>query len=109
MERSNVQFKCGKWQAPKPMFSFFVMFDREFAQDNPAEFETPTAGYWLLNAGIKGNWQTKIERSFLALQANNLLPTTDNYYDHLSKILRNMAFTILAEISLFIKYPFSIH
>ena len=63
--------------------SFFIMAEEHFAQDHPAEFETPTGTYWLLNAGISGNWQTKDRTLILSITGNNLL--NRNYYDHLSR------------------------
>jgi iron complex outermembrane receptor protein len=62
---------------------FFVMTEEHFAQDHPAEFETPTDAYWLLNAGINGNWQTKDRTFIFSITGNNLL--NRNYYDHLSR------------------------
>ena len=86
---------------------FFVMTEDHFAQHHPAEFETPTASYWLLNAGINGNWQTKNRTIILSISGNNLL--NKNYYDHLSRFkdygIHNMGRNIVVHMSL----PFFIH
>ncbi|HZJ60958.1 MAG TPA: TonB-dependent receptor, partial [Chitinophagaceae bacterium] len=63
--------------------SFFVISEEHFVQDHPAEFETPTDAYWLLNAGIHGNWQTKSRTLVFSVTGNNLF--NRNYYDHLSR------------------------
>jgi len=48
-------------------------------QNNPAQFETSTESYFLLHAGVTGQWK----KTELSLVANNL--TNLNYYDHLSR------------------------
>jgi iron complex outermembrane receptor protein len=63
--------------------SLFLMADFHFKQNKPGQFETPTAAYWLVNAGINGNWQTERRTIIFSLTANNLL--NKNYYDHLSR------------------------
>ena len=50
-----------------------------FDQNHPAQFETATNGYFLLNAGITG----QLKKISLSLVCNNLLDK--NYYDHLSR------------------------
>jgi iron complex outermembrane receptor protein len=50
-----------------------------FQQNHPAEFETSTADYFLINAGVTTDWR-KMNLSFTC---NNLLNKT--YYDHLSR------------------------
>ena len=48
-------------------------------QTKPAQFETRTDGYFLLNAGLSAQWK----ETNVSLVANNLLNNT--YYDHLSR------------------------
>jgi iron complex outermembrane receptor protein len=48
-------------------------------QTKPAQFETKTDGYFLIHAGLSGQWK----KAALSLTANNLLNNT--YYDHLSR------------------------
>ncbi len=48
-------------------------------QNHPAQFETSTSDYLLVNAGATGTWRTLN----LSLTANNLF--NKNYYDHLSR------------------------
>ena len=50
-----------------------------FDQNHPAQFETSTAGYFLLHAGVTGQWK----KVSITLVCNNLLNV--NYYDHLSR------------------------
>jgi iron complex outermembrane receptor protein len=50
-----------------------------FEQNHPAEFETSTSDYFLLNAGLTSDWK----KMNLSLACNNLLNKT--YYDHLSR------------------------
>jgi iron complex outermembrane receptor protein len=63
--------------------SVFVIAESHFSQDHPAQFETSTSAYWLLNAGVSGNWQTKKRTIIFSITGNNLL--NKNYYDHLSR------------------------
>jgi len=102
----QVQFKCENGKRLNNV-SFFVMFEENFAQDHPAEFETPTAGYWLLNAGIKGNWQTKDRTFIFSITANNLL--NRNYYDHLSRFKEYGIHNIGRNIIVHLNIPFTIH
>jgi iron complex outermembrane receptor protein len=87
--------------------SFFVMAEEHFAQDQPAEFETPTDAYWLLNAGINGNWQTKSRTFIFSITGNNLL--NRNYYDHLSRFKEYGINNIGRNIILHLNIPFNIH
>ena len=62
----------------------FAIAENHFAQDHLAEFETPTAAYWLLSTGFNGNWETKSRTIVFSITGNNLL--NKNYYDHLSRL-----------------------
>ncbi len=68
---------------PAPDAYAFVNVTSTFAQNDPAEFETSTPGYTLLNAGVGGNLQTAGRTITINVAANNLL--NKNYYDHLSR------------------------
>ncbi len=66
------------------------------AQDHPAQFETNTSDYFLLNAGVSGTWR----QMNVSLTANNLL--NNNYYDHLSRFkyygIHNMGRNVVLSI-----------
>jgi len=87
--------------------SFFVISEEHFAQDHPAEFETRTDAYWLLNAGIHGNWQTKSRTFVFSVTGNNLL--NRNYYDHLSRFKEYGIHNIGRNIIIHLNIPFTIH
>lgn len=87
--------------------SFFVIGEEHFAQDHPAEFETPTEAYWLLNAGINGDWQTKNRTFIFSITGNNLL--NQNYYDHLSRFKEYGIHNIGRNIIVHLTIPFTIH
>jgi len=87
--------------------SFFVISEEHFAQDHPAEFETRTDAYWLLNAGIHGNWQTKSRTFVFSVTGNNLL--NRNYYDHLSRFKEYGIHNIGRNIIIHLNIPFTIN
>jgi len=87
--------------------SFFVISEEHFVQDHPAEFETPTDAYWLLNAGIHGNWQTKSRTLVFSVTGNNLF--NRNYYDHLSRFKEYGIHNIGRNIIVHLSIPFTIH
>jgi len=86
---------------------FFVMSEEHFAQEHHAEFETPTNAYWLLNAGVNGNWQTKSRTFIFSITGNNLL--NRNYYDHLSRFKEYGIHNIGRNIIIHLTIPFTIH
>ncbi|HEY0433763.1 MAG TPA: TonB-dependent receptor, partial [Chitinophagaceae bacterium] len=61
----------------------FVNVTTTYAQERPAEFETPTAGHTLVNAGIGGSVHMTRRTITINISGNNLL--NKNYYDHLSR------------------------
>ena len=87
--------------------SFFTMTEEHFAQGHPAEFETPTGAYWLLNAGLSGNWRPKNRTFILSVTGNNLL--NKNYYDHLSRFKEYGIHNIGRNIVIHMAIPFNIH
>jgi iron complex outermembrane receptor protein len=86
--------------------SFNVSTDNVFAQVHPAQFETSTGAYFLLNAS--GSLiLNKSERNIsISVAANNLL--NKNYYDHLSRFKEYGIHNIGRNIALNINYPFLI-
>jgi len=87
-------------------FAAFAMTENHFAQNRPAEFETPTAAYWLLNAGFNGDWRTRHSAISFSLCANNLL--NKNYYDHLSRFKEYSIHNIGRNIVVHLTVPFTI-
>ncbi|MEP6595044.1 MAG: TonB-dependent receptor [Ginsengibacter sp.] len=87
-------------------FSFNVNTDNIFAQTHPAQFETGTSAYFLLNAG--GSLIIyKVKRSItISIAANNVL--NKNYYDHLSRFKEYRIHNTGRNIALNINYPFLI-
>jgi len=102
----QLQFKFENGKRLNNVF-FFVMTEEHFAQDNPAEFETPTDAYWLLNAGLNGNWRTRDRTFMFSITGNNLL--NRNYYDHLSRFKEYDIHNIGRNIIIHLTIPFSIH
>ncbi len=64
----------------------FIRFDVEMSadQNNPAEFETRTAGYYLLNASIGSSLRLSNTHMNFSLAVNNLL--NRQYVDHLNML-----------------------
>ena len=87
--------------------SFYVKAgaDIVLAQITPAQFETTTPSYWLLNAGA--GWQKSIRKNELniSLVGNNLLNAV--YYDHLSRFKYFNIYNCGRNISLNLKYTFN--
>ena len=102
----QLQFKFENGKRLNNVF-FFVMTEEHFAQDNPAEFETPTDAYWLLNAGLNGNWRTRDRTFMFSITGNNLL--NRNYYDHLSRFKEYDIHNIGRNIIIHLTIPFTIH
>jgi iron complex outermembrane receptor protein len=102
---NELKMKCKDRKHVTNVF-LFVMTENHFAQTRTAEFETPTASYWLLNAGINGNWQAKDRTIIFSITGNNLL--NKNYYDHLSRFKDYRIHNIGRNIVLNIQIPFLI-
>ena len=75
------------------------------AQNYAYQFETPTPGYWLLNAGAE--WQKTFGKKemTIGLSANNIL--NEVYYDHLSRFKYFGIYNIGRNISLNFKLKFN--
>ena len=102
----QLQLKCNQGKRLNNV-SFLVITEEHFVQDHPAEFETPTSAYWLLNAGINGNWKTKRRTFIFSITGNNLL--NRNYYDHLSRFKEYGIHNIGRNIIVHLNIPFNIH
>ena len=102
----QLQLKCNQGKRLNNV-SFLVITEEHFAQDHPAEFETLTSAYWLLNAGINGNWKTKRRTFIFSITGNNLL--NRNYYDHLSRFKEYGIHNTGRNIIVHLNIPFNIH
>ena len=102
----QLQLKCKQGKRLNNV-SFLVITEEHFVQDHPAEFETPTSAYWLLNVGINGNWKTKRRTFIFSITGNNLL--NRNYYDHLSRFKEYGIHNIGRNIIVHLNIPFNIH
>ncbi|MEP6712521.1 MAG: TonB-dependent receptor, partial [Ferruginibacter sp.] len=87
--------------------SFNVSVDDVQAQNHPAQFETPTTGYTLLNAGVSGVVYAGKNDITISIAGNNLL--NKNYYDHLSRFKDYFIHNIGRNIAININIPFTIN
>ena len=83
---------------------FSVGCDYVFAQDYPAEFETPTPAYFLLNAGAGGYFHIHQQEIKFSLYGKNLL--NELYFDHLSRFKDYGIYNQGRDISLSVTIPF---
>ncbi len=101
----EIELQKRKWYAFRNLY-FKFSSDFVFKQNHPAPFETPSADYILLNAGMGGDIHVKNQLITVGVFANNLLNKT--YISHLSTLkdlsLNNMG----RNISLVVKVPFGI-
>ncbi|MFH1319422.1 MAG: TonB-dependent receptor [Bacteroidota bacterium] len=77
-----------------------------FDQENPAMFETESAGYALLNLGIGGSIKWTKQMISIGIYANNLLD--EKYFDHLSTLKPMNVYNQGRNISVCVKVPFNI-
>ena len=102
---NEVVFSFDKNKNISPL-SITISADNVFAQKHPAQFETTTAAYTLINAGASLELH-KTERDItLSITANNIL--NKNYYDHLSRFKEYSIHNIGRNISININYPFNL-
>jgi len=81
--RFEIKVEKEQWSALRN--SFFKMGTNiVLAQNKPSQFETPTAGYWLLDTAVGTNIEIGKQLVSLSINANNLLNKT--YQDHLSTL-----------------------
>ena len=84
-----------------------MQVENHFKQTHPAQFETPTSGYVLLNAGFNCSWETNARKITFSIIANNLL--NENYFDHLSRFKDYGIHNIGRNIVMHITIPFLIY
>ena len=80
--------------------------DTYFDQDHPAEFETPTSGYTLVNTAISAQWLTSKQAINISIAANNIL--NKKYYDHLSRFKEYGIHNIGRNVVLSVHLPFAL-
>lgn len=78
--------------------------DHVFAQDHPAEFETPTDAYTLVHVGFGGTWHVAKQEIGFSVRGNNLLDAV--YYDHLSRYKDYGIYNMGRDITLSMHIPF---
>ncbi len=76
------------------------------AQNRPAQFETPTAGYWLLDAGIGCDIAIGKQLATVSINGDNLLNKA--YQDHLSTLKPLGIYNMGRNIAVVLTIPFGI-
>ncbi len=103
--RFEIKFKKEKWSAFQN--SFFKMgTDLTLAQNNPAQFESATDGYWLLDMGV--GTEIKIGKQLInfSINGNNLL--NKDYQNHLSTLKPLGIYDMGRNISFVLRIPIGI-
>ncbi len=101
----EVMLRKNQWKNWRTPF-VKVACDYIFRQNHPSDFETETAGYFLLNAGIGSDLKVGKQLLRFSLMATNLLNKA--YFDHLSTLKDVGIFDPGRNISLNISIPFGI-
>ncbi len=79
--------------------------DSYFKQNKPAQFETLTDAYYLINAGLGGNIISKLKIIKWSVMCNNLLNKV--YYDHLSRFKPYSIYNIGRNVAVNVHIPLS--
>lgn len=103
--RFNAKFQKDKMGVFKNSF-FKIGGTYASKQSKPALFETETASYFLLNAGLGSSIKVSNQTISFSIQANNLLNKT--YVDHLSTLKELAYYNIGRNISFNLKIPFNL-
>jgi len=77
-----------------------------FKQNRPAQFETETEGYTLLNAGLGFMFRIQNQRISFLITASNILNAV--YYDHLSTLKPMNLYNMGRSVTFSLKVPFRI-
>jgi iron complex outermembrane receptor protein len=85
-------------------FSVYIHNQYAFDQRRVAAYETPTGGYYLLDAGIALELNRLRQQFFITVAANNLLDKA--YYDHLSRYKTDGIYNIGRNVCIKIRIPF---
>ena len=84
-----------------------ISVDNILSQTHPAQFETPTKGYTLVNAGITAVITKPKKDITVSIAGNNLF--NKNYYDHLSRFKDYLIHNIGRNIAINLSIPFSLN
>lgn len=101
----NLGFKKALKKSLKQL-QFDLGSEIAFKQNRPSEFETPTAGYIILNASVSLNMKMKKKKFQISCFGHNLLNTS--YYDHLSTIKELGFYNMGRNIGIKITVPINI-
>jgi iron complex outermembrane recepter protein len=85
------------------IYWFSASIDNYAAQTKPAQFETPTDAYYLINIGLGGNFITKSHSIKWSVMCNNLLNTA--FFDHLSRFKPYNIYNIGRNVALNVHIP----
>ncbi len=77
-----------------------------FAQENPAQFETATENYFLVDAGVGFNFMVRNQKLSFSVTGSNLLD--ELYIDHLSTLKLISQYNMGRNITFHLKVPFGI-
>ncbi len=83
-----------------------LRYQHVFSQDHPAQFESSSAAYDLLHAGLGGAFSWGKQKVNWGLNVNNLLD--ELYFDHLSTLKTMGIYKPGRNISLFFRIPFAL-
>ncbi len=85
------------------LYWFSASIDNYFKQNKPAQFETATNAYYLINAGLGGDFTSKWRLIKWSVMCNNLLNTA--YYDHLSRFKPYGIYNIGRNVAINVHFP----
>ena len=91
----------------KKLQNYFLSasIDYYFKQNKAAQFETTTEAYYLINAGLGGQFVSKSKGIKWSVMCNNLLNKT--YYDHLSRFKPYGIYNIGRNVAVNVHIPLS--
>jgi iron complex outermembrane receptor protein len=101
----ELRFEKDRWKGLRDIY-LEGGADYFFAQNNPAEFESATPGYFLLNAGVGFAIQLKRNLININVKAANLLNI--DYYSHLSTLQDLGIYNMGRNIMIGIQVPFNL-
>ncbi len=103
--RFELKVKKDKWKAFRNSY-VKLGTDIALAQNKPAQFETATDSYWLLDAGIGSDIVVGKQLVNISINGNNLLNKT--YQDHLSTLKPLGIYDMGRNVSVVIRIPVGI-
>ncbi len=103
--RFEIKLKKEKWSAFQNSF-FKIGTNLTMAQNNPAQFESATDGYWLLDMGLGTEIKIGKQLINISINGNNLL--NKDYQDHLSTLKPLGIYDMGRNISFVLRIPIGI-